>query len=248
MKGDVKLVLPAWTNREPDWRAEVQPTLRLQGEVKLEHGGAYRGVEVSALQSHVSYSNLVWRLPDLTVLRPEGTLEAALEADERTGDFYARVSSTLDPRIVRPLLDAEQQKGLDLVTFTNPPVIGAEIWGHAHEPERTGLKARVALTNFTFRGESASGLQTGVQYTNKFLQLNSPRVQRGAQRMSADGVGVDFAAQLVFLTNGFSTAEPMVVARAIGPQIARAIGGVSVQAAAGRPCLWHHPHAWRGRG
>jgi hypothetical protein len=42
--------------------------------------------------------------------------------------------------------------------------------------------------------------------------------------MSADGVGVDLTAQLVFLTNGFSTAEPMVVARAIGPQIVRAIG------------------------
>jgi hypothetical protein len=224
LKGDVKLVLPAWTNREPDWRTEVQPTLRFQGEVKLARGGAYRGVNVSALQSHVAYSNLVWRLPDLTVLRPEGTLEAALEADERTGDFYAHVSSTLDPRIVRPLLDEEQQQGLDLLTFTNPPVIGAEVWGHAHEPERTGLKARVALSNFTFRGESASGLLTGLQYTNQLLQLNSPRIQRGAQQISADGVVVDLAAQLVFLTNGFSTAEPMVVARAIGPQIVRAIG------------------------
>ena len=223
LKGKVMLVLPAWTNREPDWRAEVQPTLQLQGEVKLRHGGAYRGVEVSALQSHVACSNRVWRLQDLTVLRPEGTLEAAIEGDEVTGDFYARVSSTLDLRMVRPLLDEEQQKGLDLLTFTNPPVIGAEIWGHAHELERTGFKGRVALTNFTFRGESASGLQTGVQYTNKFLQFNSPRVQRGEQRMSADGVGVDLAAQLVFLTNGFGTTEPMVVARAIGADIAQKV-------------------------
>ena len=43
LKGEVSLVLPAWTNRQPDWRAEVQPTLRLQGEFKIEHGGAYRG-------------------------------------------------------------------------------------------------------------------------------------------------------------------------------------------------------------
>jgi hypothetical protein len=223
VKGNLRLVLPVWTNREPDWRAEVQPTLRLEGEVKFEHGGAYREVQVSAVQSHVVYSNLVWRLPDLTVLRPEGTLEAALEADERTEDFHARVSSTLDPRILRPLLDEEQQRGLDLLTFKDPPVIGVEIWGHGQELERTGFKGRVALSNFTFRGESASGLQTGLQYTNRFLQFNSPRIQRGAQQMSADGVGVDFAAQLVFLTNGFGTAEPMVIARAIGPHIARAI-------------------------
>jgi hypothetical protein len=223
LKGDLILILPAWTNREPNWRAEVQPTLRLQGEVKLERGGAYRGVEISALQSHIACSNRVWRLPDLTILRPEGMLEAAMEGDERTGDFHARVSSTLDPRIVRPLLEEDQQPGLDLLTFTNPPVIAAEVWGNAHELERTGVKGRVALTNFTFRGESASGLQTAVQYTNKFLQFNSPHLQRGAQQMSADGVGVDFASQLVFLTNGFGNAEPMVVARAIGPHIARAI-------------------------
>ncbi len=114
-------------------------------------------------------------------------------------------------------------RGSICLTFTNPPVIGVEIWGHGQELERIGLKGRVALTNFTFRGESASGLQTALQYTNRFLQFNSPRLQRGAQQMSADGVGVDFASQLVFLTNGFGIAEPMVVARAIGPHIARVI-------------------------
>src|SRR5208282_4896165 len=38
LKGEVALVLPAWTNRQPDWRAQVQPTFRLQGEFKIQHG------------------------------------------------------------------------------------------------------------------------------------------------------------------------------------------------------------------
>ena len=54
LKGEVSLVLPAWTNRQPDWRAEVQPTLRLQGEFKLQHGGAYRGVRGHAPPSRTS--------------------------------------------------------------------------------------------------------------------------------------------------------------------------------------------------
>ena len=33
--GEVSLVLPAWTNRQPDWRGEVQPTIQLQGEFKI---------------------------------------------------------------------------------------------------------------------------------------------------------------------------------------------------------------------
>ena len=71
--GEVSLVLPAWTNRQPDWGA-VQPTLRLHGDFKVEKGGAYRDVSVSTAQSHIEYSNLVWRLPDLTITRPEGRL------------------------------------------------------------------------------------------------------------------------------------------------------------------------------
>ena len=223
LSGTVSLVLPAWTNRQPDWRTEVQPTLRLQGEFKLQQGGTYRGVPVTAVQSRLSYSNMVWHLPDMTVIRPEGALEVVHQEDDRTKDFYFRISSTLDVRSLRPLLEPEQQQGLDYFTFTTPPVIGVEIWGRGHEPERTRIIGRVALTNFTFRGESASGLQTAFQYSNSFLQFINPRLQRGAQWASADGVGADFRAQLVFLTNGYSTTEPMVIARAIGPHVARAV-------------------------
>src|SRR6185369_15003795 len=56
VKGEVSLILPAWTNRHPDWRVEVQPTLNLQGEFSLSQGGAYRGLPVSSAHSHLSYS------------------------------------------------------------------------------------------------------------------------------------------------------------------------------------------------
>jgi hypothetical protein len=223
LKAAASLVLPAWTNRQPDWRAEVQPTLQLEGEVKLERGGAYRDVAFTAAQSHVFYSNMVWHLPDLEVVRPEGVLEAVLEANDHTKDFRLHIGSTLDLRVLRPLLEPGQQKGFDYITFTEPPVIDAEIWGYWHEPERIGIKGRVALTNFTFRGETASGLQATLQYTNRFLLVTNPRLQRGAQRLSADSLGVDLLAQKIYVTNGFSTAPPMVVARAIGSQVVRAI-------------------------
>ena len=221
--GSLSLVLPAWTNRQPDWRAEVLPTLRLEGEVKLEHGGNYRGVAVTTAQSHILYSNWVWRLPDLKITRPEGRLEAVHEADSRTGDFYFHIDSTVDVRALRPLLEAEEQKGLDYFTFTQPPSLEAEIRGNWHDLERIGLKGRAELTNFTFRGETASALQTAFQYTNRFLQIIAPRLQRGTQQLTADGLGADFLAQKIYVTNGFSTAEPMVIARAIGPHIVRAV-------------------------
>jgi hypothetical protein len=223
LKADLSFTLPAWTNRQPDWQAELQPGLALQGEFNFERGGAYRQVHATTARSHVIYSNLCLDLPDLTLTRPEGGVAAVHHADGRTGKFYWRIASTVDPRCLRPLLDKQQQQGFDLVSFTQPPVLQAEIWGRAHEPELIGIKARVALTNFTFRGEAAGGLQTAMQYTNKLLQFFEPHVQCGTGQASADGVAADFKAQFVYLTNGFSTAEPMVIARAIGPHIARTI-------------------------
>jgi hypothetical protein len=41
--------------------------------------------------------------------------------------------------------------------------------------------------------------------------------------VQADGLTVDLNAQLIYLTNGISTADPMMIARAIGPNIVSAI-------------------------
>jgi hypothetical protein len=220
---EASLVLPAWTNRHPDWRAEVRPSLSFAGEFNAEHGGAWRDISVSAAQSHFSYSNLFWRLPDLTVIRPEGKLSAAYQESDLTKDFRWRIESTIDVQALRPLLESNQLRHFDLVGFTQPPHLNGEIWGRWHERDLVGFKGTVALTNFTFRGESIDAIQTSFDYSNRFLLLTNAQAQRGTQYASAEGLGIDFPAQKIYLTNGFSTAEPEVVTRAIGPKIARTI-------------------------
>lgn len=154
------LVLPAWTNLDHaiDWRAQVLPSLQLRGELNLALGGSFREVAVSALHSHFAYSNMCLELPDLVVERPEGRLRAAHHADERTRAFYWRIDSTLDVGVLRPLLAPSTRCAFDLFSFTQPPIISAEIWGCGLDPARTGVKGRVAMTNFTFRGESVAAL------------------------------------------------------------------------------------------
>ncbi len=223
VEGKISLTLPAWTNRQPEWRAEVQPTLVLEGQFQSRGPAGYRQLRVETAQSQFLYSNLCWNLPDLALTWHEGRLDAAHHADERTKDFYWRIRSTADLRFARPFLDAEQQRGLDLLSCTRPPAIEAELWGRSHEPERIGFRGRIALTNFSFRGQSGDWLTTAVQYTNKVLQFFEPQIQRGTQYISAEGVMADFNAQLVHLTNAFSTGEPLVIARAIGDKIGRAI-------------------------
>ncbi len=222
VNGQVFLVLPSWTNRQPDWRAEVQPTLRLQGEFKAGRG-AFRNVPVNSAHSHFTYSNEVWNLPDLVATRPEGILELVHVADDHTHDYYFRVHSTIDAKALRPLLEEKEQRGFDQIEFTSPPVVDGEIWGRWRAVEMVGFKGRVACSNFTFRGETATAFQSALQFTNKFLTLTNARVERVGEYLTAASVGIDFEERKIFLTNGFSVMDPMVVTRAIGPKTAHAV-------------------------
>ncbi len=223
VNGQLFLVLPAWTNRQPDWRAEVQPTLRLQGEFRGGHC-AFRNVSATSARSHFTYSNQVWHLPDLVATRPEGRIELTHIADDRTRDYFFKVHSTIDIQALRPLVEPERQRVFDQIEFTSPPVIDGEISGRWQALEKIAIKAQVACSNFTFRGETATTFQTTLQFTNKFLTLNDATLRREAeQHFAIPGVGIDFAEKVVYLTNGFGVMDPMVVTRAIGPKTARAV-------------------------
>jgi len=100
------------------------------------------------------------------LVRPEGTLSAEHRASDVTKDFYWRLSSTIDPGVLRPLLSADQQRAFNLLSLSAPPILDAEIWGRSHEPERIGFEARAELTNFVFREQTFSSLlvETAHQY------------------------------------------------------------------------------------
>ena len=215
------LILPAWTNRHPDWANEVKPTFWLQGDFKVGNA-SFRQVPVNSAQSHFLYTNLIWVLPDLSVVRPEGRIDLALESNDRTKDYHVQVHSVIDIKALSPLLETNARRGLDTIAFTQqPPQIDGEIWGRWHDNTRLRADAKVVLTNFTFRGQSATHFHARVQYTNGFLQLWDGRIERGHEVGTASWIGINFATRQLFLTNGFSTLEPAAVVNAIGPKVAK---------------------------
>ena len=219
------LILPSavWTNRPPDWRGELRPTLRLDGRFSVVQG-AFRDIPVLTAESHFSYSNMCWRLPDLVATRREGRILLYHESNERTKDFYFRLHSTIDPRVLRPLLPANEQRVFNFFSLSEPPTVDGEIWGRWHEHDLIHGRAHVTATNFTVRGEPVSAFQTDLDYTNRILTLTQPRLWRAeTQQMRADTVKLVFQDKKIFLTNGFSTAEPKDVAHAIGPHAERAL-------------------------
>ena len=225
IKANGAMILPAsvWTNRDPDWRGELRPTLRLDGQFRVLDG-AFRGVRASTAESHFSYSNMCWRLPDLIATRRDGYVTIFHESDERTKDFYFRVHSTLDPSAARPLLETNQLRLYEFFSLTQPPIIDAEIRGKWHNPEVINAKAHVALTNFVVRGAAGDSFQSNLEYTNRILTLIQPRVQLAVtQQLTADIVKLVFDERRIYVTNGFSTAVPTMVVHAIGPHAESAV-------------------------
>lgn len=219
------VILPAavWTNRHPDWRGEMRPTLRLDGHFNVVQG-AFREVPVMTAESHFSYSNMCWRLPDLVATRHEGRLFLSHESDERTQDFYFRLHSTIDPRALRPLLPKNEQRVFEFFSLSEPPAVDAEVWGRWHDHDLIHGRAHVTATNFIVRGQSVGAFQTDLNYTNRILTLTHPKLWRtNNQEMSADTVKFVFEDRKIFVTNGFSTAVPEDVAQAIGPHVVHAL-------------------------
>jgi hypothetical protein len=217
------LILPAWTNRQPDWRDEVQPTIQLNGELAVTNGRT-SGIMIDLARTHFSYSNLVWQLPDLAVVKSKSRLELSGGEDDATKDYHWRIRGVLDPEAARPFLTASNAvRGFELVKVTEPLALDVNVSGRLYDYERIAASGRVALTNFAVRGEAFGDVASALNYTNRVLEFLHPVTHTGAQMMTADKVTLDFNRRLILFTNGFSTADPGPVTRAIGPKTGRAV-------------------------
>jgi AsmA-like C-terminal region len=212
------LVLPAWTNQHPDWRGEVQPTIRLNGKLALTNA-SMDGVAVDSARTHFIYSNLVWHLPDLALAQSRTRLRVNGQEDDGTKEYRWRVRGAFDPASLRPsLTTSNAARGLSHLTWAEPVHLDAEISGRLYDYDSITATGRVALTNFTVRGQHADSVTGEFSYTNRVLVFSHPRLWRGAQTMTADTITLEFDTKLIRFKNGFSTAEPESVARAIGPK------------------------------
>ncbi|HEU5069668.1 MAG TPA: AsmA-like C-terminal region-containing protein [Verrucomicrobiae bacterium] len=216
------LTLPAWTNRTPDWRGEVQPGIVLAGSVQVTNA-AYRGISALTAVTHLTYSNRVWHLPDLALTRPEGTLLVNLQSDEISHDFNIKLRGPFDPRLLQDQLGEKGRRGLAYLEYTTAPQLDVEVLGRWYDHDRLAARGQVTWTNFSFRAQHADWLEASLDYTNKVLNVIHPLVRRGTERAEADGLRFDFANNRAYLTNGFSDTDPMVIATAIGPKTAAAV-------------------------
>ena len=228
LEASLSAQLPSWTNRAPDRWRKALPTLTAKAHLQGA-AGAIGSIPIASSQASFTLSNHVWQVRDLEIRRPEGVVRLSLDMDHHTDLFYGRLFSTVDPTSLRPLFTGKDaQQAMDYFQFTQPPRLEAEVWGNGKECaqqnwEHLGLRGRIALTNFSFRGQAMQSVVGDVAYTNQALDFFNPRVQREEGLTTADQVRVDFARGSVSLTNAQGTVEVAALARAIGPHIVKTL-------------------------
>ncbi len=217
-----KVRWPDWRNLKPDWREEVVPSLGFSGRFQVTNA-SYRGIPAQLASSDFHFTNSVWNLPNLTLIRPEGRVVASYDGDERTRDYVWQIRADVDPHALKPLFDERQLRVFDSFTNHATPHIEGTIWGRWRAHERVGFRASVVAPQVEVRGERADYIAATVEYTNRFLTFRDVEVHQSNLVGRAGSMGLDLPNDRMYFTNVESFLPPQSVARAIGPVTARAI-------------------------
>ncbi len=226
LRADGSLMLPAWTNGAADWRDDIEPTVRLHGALAFTNALVAGVVPLDSAQTHFSYSNLVWRLPDLELAQGRTALELAGEENEATKNFRCVVGGKVDAEIVRPFLTTSNAvRGFGHLFFQEPAALVLDLRGNLHDFTTLSATGRVAATDFAIRGQWVDSVTATLAYTNLTADFFHPQLARanGAEQFAAEKLTLDLAGKRLFIRGGEGHVSPVAVSEAIGPKTALAM-------------------------
>ncbi|MEP6662702.1 MAG: AsmA-like C-terminal region-containing protein [Verrucomicrobiota bacterium] len=223
LNGSLTAVLPSWTNRAPNWREEVFPSMMLNARV--ESGPAtYRDIPVNAASTDLSLSNRVWILPNLHVVRPEGNTEAQLVADDRARTFHWKVDSSFSPSLLRPWLNEKAQKVFDDFQFSDgPPKISGDVLGSWDSAESVSFAGDVTARQFSFRSNLVENLRGSLVFSNQNLLAENIHVEHDGHFVNAQKFEFDLPSKKIRITQAVGNIDPYLITRLIGSKVAEHI-------------------------
>jgi hypothetical protein len=220
------LALPAWTNRADDWRDDIEPSVRLHGALAFTNALVAGIAPVDSAQMHFSYSNLVWRLPDLKLAQGRTTLEVSGEEDEATKNFHCVLDGKLDGESVRPFLTTSNAvRGFGHLAFRQPVAVNLDVTGNLRDFAALTATGRVMAADCAIRGQWVDRLTAALAYSNLTAEFFHPQLSRagGAEEFAAEKVTLDLAGQKLFIHHGEGHVSLMAVGNAIGPKTAQSM-------------------------
>lgn len=212
--------LPEWTIPLREWKEPLRREISLGGTLDAAPV-SWGGVTLDEAGLKASWNREQVRLETLRVSKGGGAVQADGTWDPVDGDFDARVSSTLDPLVFRPVIRAPGlARQFDMIQLASLPEILAEVRGNTRSVADLVGTARVSITNAIYRLEPVTELRTTVHYTNDNILFIGTDLLQSTNRILAPWMRFDPKANLLWFTNATARVDLASLARVIGPRTA----------------------------
>ena len=217
-----KLNWPDWNVYQPDWKAEVGPTLGISGTF-VARNPSYKGVPGLEASSTFYLTNFIWHLPDLTVIRPEGKTVAIYNGDDSTKDYEWEIDARVNPHALASLFKGPQKRAFQHFTNHVTPHVVGTVRGRWRAHHLLSFECLVDAPMMDIRGQSIDLVRTHVAYTNRHIVLSNGEMRQSNHVATAEAIGIDFVDRQIHFTNVQGVVPPITVARAIGPMTAESV-------------------------
>lgn len=222
-EASVYLKLPNWPTSISDYKTDIRPFISIRGKFSANTAG-YRGVMANSASAHFIFTNSVWVLPDLTVIRDEGTTKLAYSENTITRDFSWVVNGQFFPEALKPLIELNlQKKGFDLLNFNEPISVVGQVTGRWHQNDLLAFQTELKAKSFSFRNEFIKELTGDVCFSNHILIVKHAQMVHETGTVDVRDSYIDLTNNNIILSNAFCKIDPNVIARMIGPKTAKAI-------------------------
>lgn len=212
------LTLPPWSHATAEiWRTQVQPTVRLNGQVALTNI-AFSHLNFDEINTRFSYSNELWTLPEALIAGSAGRFNISGSENDATRDYEWHLHGGFAPGCIEPFLTSEKAvREFRNYRFPEPILLDADVRGRLNDFDSIHASGHVAANHFSLHGVPVDHVQGDFHYAHLVADFYHPTLEAGAQRMKADGIRLDWPGDRIYFTNGLGTADPQLVAKAIGP-------------------------------
>ena len=165
---DTVFFTPPTLDARATWSFGKNPALQFLGHLELGRF-ACKSVVFESASAGFSSDGPRWTWRDVRIVHRTG--EVSGDVQQLPGDFRARLRSTINPKVLRPLLPGKAAETLAQFEFPQPPQLTLEAHGTAPTPEALTVHGEVQLGPASFRGAAVENASTTLHYENRVLSL-----------------------------------------------------------------------------
>jgi hypothetical protein len=194
-----------------------KPDIQAFGKLVLPRF-SYRAVMFEGLRTDFAWAGDRWTARDVQLVHGSGQLSG--DVQQIPGDVRARLRSTINPQVLRPVLSGKALEALMQFEFQDSPEFEIEASGADLSPEALNVTGRMKVGAGSFRNVPAQSAAADFRYSGRVLSVQPFEVKR-EEGSGSGGLVFDFNRDEVRLIKIEANVFPPEVAIWIDPKLVK---------------------------